>query len=1182
MSDKENKDPKATSKYVRRERKQTAKGERFTEEMKKKKRSSQNQKISSCSTCESTIDDISSCQSCSICFNLMHMMCTVVLNGKDLYCSKCVGQLKWEEIEEFEASNCIKHLFIDVPKAAIMKWRSPGQIEQNRLAALARRKQRIKENQAKRVEETSLIPKKSTPSKAKISPEKELLRVTEILEDNINSQLKQLEEIQLSQTMANSPASNSEEKSSMESQGKEDRVSIDKQLSQERSDRNLTMCNEKLESNTNVIVTMVEQQDESKKESVETPLKEQLKKIDKKSRTKAMSEQEATVEQLQDESITESVEMPLIKEQPETIDIKSGTEAMPEQEAGNIEGAERGMKELIRVKNVHQTVESCINEILNNVSCITSNEETLSTEISEHVEVYDTSITRNLDDILLGDHDSDSSESFSDSEDETSTEFYSNEEDQSSEDENETQGVADKNNSSLSHLTESREYASNQTLMDTEMLLITNLTSTDSPSRSCIIDTAEKQPTFPAHEPSNTSNQPPSAAANEVAIQQNGAEPTCKLCKYKSHGKSSSACKFCKYKVPQFSPPGSHPPISVIDSDSTTMNTDLFTLSSTTSPANIPEPNENEFFTQSSDGTGFTCKLCQYKSTSKGGVKNHITRTHKIQKTLLHPPRNNCKKCNKEVKNVSEAGQCSICGGYEHYRCTQSGKQNKSLFLNGLPFKCVSCCIPGIIISPEVSIRKTVTEENNDLLPVEKESSASSVDIQNISLTTSTQEEKQDPALSRKLKEVTTVDTTGKTAAKATEPKNGDLRSDTSDKINEENNDAKCSQISSKQLRKDNAVLTKKVKELMQKEDQTNMRMTLLSVDNTKLNDRVNELEEVNAALVSEKNDFFKEKESLRKQLEALKIENSKTKEVALEVQKVLTGAMKEANFHSFNKDKEIEKLVKENERLKTENETYKELLSPEIAHQRALRSREIASKASNKDVNYTDSHLVASPDEQSTREHHVSIEDDPNDDSIISKTPMSQKENEGEWDTYDKRDDLYADWDSDVSEYRNDSARQSPLQGRERKTRYCHFYNRDGCTTLNCAFLHDVAPVCEEYLRRKCRRRLCQYRHEEEETFWNSSPGKPPEQQREKPQGPQNPWIQIGPRKSPNQTLSRQIQPQHQMQSPQSNRRLPHHRYRYTKNSEQMQQQQTDSVKNCQRIDSNLLSYQSYPPMRR
>ena len=226
----------------------------------------------------------------------------------------------------------------------------------------------------------------------------------------------------------------------------------------------------------------------------------------------------------------------------------------------------------------------------------------------------------------------DSDETSSEIEDDVETEYFSEEDcDISLEGEQEIGS------------TENRDYITNQTLVDTEMLLH-DLTIVENTHDEI---TSKPAPT-PRHIQLSDISSQPASVSGETEL-----------------------------KSPTLEPQAANP-IIVIDDDTTTMNTDAFTISSTISPANIPETNESEFFIQESDGTGFTCTLCDYKSTSKGGIKNHLTRTHKIQKTLMHPPKNFCKKCKKEVKNVLDAGQCVQCGGYEHYRCTQSGKQHKT------------------------------------------------------------------------------------------------------------------------------------------------------------------------------------------------------------------------------------------------------------------------------------------------------------------------------------------------------------------------------------------------------------------------------------------------------------------------------------------------------------------------
>ena len=55
---------------------------------------------------------------------------------------------------------------------------------------------------------------------------------------------------------------------------------------------------------------------------------------------------------------------------------------------------------------------------------------------------------------------------------------------------------------------------------------------------------------------------------------------------------------------------------------------------------------------------------------------------------------------------------------------------------------------------------------------------------------------------------------------------------------------------------------------------------------------------------------------------------------------------------------------------------------------------------------------------------------------------------------------------------------RKSAVGNNKGRIRYCHFYNRNGCSTLNCQFLHEIAPACEDFLIRRCIRKLCMYRH--------------------------------------------------------------------------------------------------------
>ena len=124
-------------------------------------------------------------------------------------------------------------------------------------------------------------------------------------------------------------------------------------------------------------------------------------------------------------------------------------------------------------------------------------------------------------------------------------------------------------------------------------------------------------------------------------------------------------------------------------------------------PRNIPVTREPEHFLKN-DEKNFSCQLCSATSTSITCIKNHIVRTHKIQRTLLHPPKAMCKKCNKEIRDRTKSGTCSECKGMEHYKCTETGKKYMERYQNGLPFTCVQCCVPGVNFLPDLSVRNTV------------------------------------------------------------------------------------------------------------------------------------------------------------------------------------------------------------------------------------------------------------------------------------------------------------------------------------------------------------------------------------------------------------------------------------------------------------------------------------------
>ena len=1079
MGKKENNDPNvSSSKYEKRQRKQTEKGEKLAEELKKKKRNSQNKRIPTCKTCNGGIQDPSQSQRCSVCSELSHVKCIVVLNKEDNYCSRCVGQLNWEEIEELEASNFIKHLIVDVPTTAAVKWRTPRQIEKNRLAALARREQRLKEHQ------TLALALECSAGKGSL--EKQLLMAADLLENSIDSQLNQLKKMQLSnkKTQCQTDPEQSTNKQTIRVR----KASHEKSIGLDEFASNDTI----LVPETMLIESQLNSNDQIHKEGGSRgPVNMHPNETeDKLVLTECTDQRNNKYEGTNKSGNADETEQKqdIITPCEHEIDFKK-TESSPvninhsQDTNSQGDGNQQGMK-------------LCIEELFGNISDMERRGHKVSKKSAPRKEIERPS-NEGIDQISEIE-DSDHSEVISESgNEEDSTEFYSDEESDASGGENMNEKIGDSKNTEalLPSTVKIPQCRSNQTLLGRGI-------SSDNPT---IMENPESSPSILNQVVTSPLPAPEIQTAN-IAIK----------------AKSNST------------------------------DAGMFNIINTVSPANIPERNEEEFFTQESDGSGFICKLCQYKSTAKGGIKNHITRTHKIQKTLLHPPKSYCRKCKKEVKVKSEAGQCTVCNGLEHYRCTKSGKQHRMEFQDGLPFTCVRCCIPGINTFPELSVRKSIKTE---LMERGKDFSSMG-DKENNTMDIDLNEER-----SVRSKESKDVETARKPVTKEISETSASTKTDVSNKIIA----AECGQKSNhgtKQLKQDNVVLTKKIKELVEEEKQTKMTMTLLSVDNSTLSSRIKELEEMNLFLTKEKTELQKEKESLHSNLNALRINNDKAQEVALEVQKVLTEAVRDANFHTFNKDRELEKLVKENERLKVENATYKELLSPEIVQQRAYRCQEIASKAS--DINNNDARNSQLNNEKSAPSKH---DQDMQLSPLNSVTIECSNNNQCDEEAHERLEESTSDFLSNPGD--SDEAEEE-VPNRGRNARYCHFYNRRGCTAINCKFIHDEAPLCELFLKGQCHRRLCQYRHQENGNFQKTSTWKPPDMHKRNWKGSWEDWIQIG-----------EKQPSPSTQFPYSDRKHPHHRYRYQTSPHQQQiQYHQRNPSTTYQNNNTVISHQSYPPL--
>ena len=586
----------------------------------------------------------------------------------------------------------------------------------------------------------------------------------------------------------------------------------------------------------------------------------------------------------------------------------------------------------------------------------------------------------------------------------------------------------------------------------------------------------------------------------------------------------------------------------------------------------------------------------------------------------------------------------------EHYRCTPTGKKYREDYEKGLPFKCIQCCVPGIQPIPNSDMRSTVLDqEGKDTEVIEDPEPLTKETVENSKLGSELNQLNYQPELVQKI--------------------------------------SRKADLSANEVKEHNIVLTKRIKELQEVEKQLKMRVQLLSVDNERLAALIDELDEQKKTLSVCYNQVKDENLKITRELEGLSIENSKAKDVAIEMQNVMSKSIKEANYQVFEKDKEVEKLQKLNEKLSAENRSYKELLSPEATNERTRNFRDrcdnlrrsekglgddvtnnmlyaqnrstenrahiesVTQEASNEryrkvdnpgdDVRHFDknvgdrgidnmmnaqrgtadkrNHKIRNSEKLNMKKRIPStiLEDEEiryhmeNERSIEAScqqissvrvdgeyrkkpenihhqyNPMDKDEhfeylktrgeNNVRYHTETLNDNrsgypeqhyyLHEDGVEDCRKkeryegYDGDSQKQRD-QGQANDTykanvRFCHFYNRNGCTKPNCKFLHDISPLCIQYQKGNCRRKMCQYRHEQNfhDGRQTQPAGKYVQQQ-----------AQLNTMREENQTNSQAMWQPNQPtgeRDTESEDQIPirHHRYRYpVKGQEQ------------------VVSYQSYP----
>ena len=311
----------------------------------------------------------------------------------------------------------------------------------------------------------------------------------------------------------------------------------------------------------------------------------------------------------------------------------------------------------------------------------------------------------------------------------------------------------------------------------------------------------------------------------------------------------------------------------------------------------------------------------------------------------------------------------------EHYTCTQIGKKHKQEFRDGtLTFKCVQCCLPGLILD-DIFI-----EANEDA------------------------------------------------KSKSQEKK---TRENTSDSV------------------KADPALFLAMEELSKQNDETQRKMEGIIMDNTMLTNEIKKLMEEKNKLLHNNNNLAAEFNKMKQDYSNLQIDYNKAKDSALNNQTTLRARAKEAKVELEKCEIEIAKQQKQIDQLRAENSTYKDL----IVYQKARVISEPEPKNLTVAVRkVTKNGKVEEERTVSNNEDQLSLHDNPEQPDAVGE------------------------------DHRIDGVR------------FCHFYNRKGCSKPDCIFLHKKAPLCKNHLRGKCTRRFCMFSHQGQD-FYSGKNVRPREQ---------------------------------------------------------------------------------------
>ena len=210
-----------------------------------------------------------------------------------------------------------------------------------------------------------------------------------------------------------------------------------------------------------------------------------------------------------------------------------------------------------------------------------------------------------------------------------------------------------------------------------------------------------------------------------------------------------------------------------------------------------------------------------------------------------------------------------------------------------------------------------------------------------------------------------------------------------------------------------------------------------------------------------------------------------KSQEIALLVKNKMKTAIKNAEDQIKSKNREIRDLVKENEKLKSENITYAEIATNIKDKRKMDHSRTWASydgyrenggggiiRPEEEDEWSDDGYRESGDDEDEWHQRNYRYKEhiSDHDEEHVSERKDELSDRYQKWDEIQAAE-ITSDDEDNQTHYKNDNEGKKGI-------RYCHFFNRNVCTRPNCGFVHDIAPVCKDFMNNRCRRRFCGYSH--------------------------------------------------------------------------------------------------------